>query len=52
MNTFASKNEILKSELEQLFGDQEKNIEIAGQCLKVLSHPGRLCIMCALRGGE
>ena len=52
MNTFVSKNEILKCELEQLFGEQEENIETAGQCLKVLSHPGRLRIMCALRGGE
>ena len=52
MNTFVSKNEILKSKLEQLFGEQEENIETAGQCLKVLSHPGRLRIMCALRGGE
>ena len=52
MNNFVSKNEILKCELEQLFGEQEENIETAGQCLKVLSHPGRLRIMCALRGGE
>ena len=52
MNTFVSKNEILKCELEQLFGEQEENIETAGQCLKVLSHPSRLRIMCALRGGE
>ena len=52
MNTFVSKNEILKCELEQLFGEQEENIETAGQCLKVLSHPGRLRIMCALRGSE
>jgi len=52
MNTFVSKNEIYKCEIEQLFGEQEINIENAGQCLKVLSHPGRLRIMCVLRGGE
>jgi len=33
MKTSASKNEILKRELEQLFGEQDANIETAGLCL-------------------
>ena len=52
MKTSASKNEILKRELEQLFGEQDANIETAAQCLKVMSHPARLCILFALREGE
>ena len=52
MKTSASKNEILKRELEQLFGEQDANIETAAQCLKVMSHPARLRILCALRQGE
>jgi len=52
MKTSASKNEILKRELEQLFGEQDANIENAAHCLKVMSHPARLRILCALRGGE
>ena len=51
MKTSASKNEIIKRELDQLFGEQNTNIEIAAQCLKVMSHPARLRILCALRGG-
>ena len=47
-----SKNEALKCDLVELFGEQEENIEIAAQSLKVLSHPARLRIMCALRDGE
>ena len=52
MKTSASKNEIIKLELDQLFGEQNINIEIAAQCLKVMSHPARLRILCALREGE
>ena len=52
METSASKNEIIKRELDQLFGEQNTNIEIAAQCLKVMSHPARLRILCALRQGE
>ena len=52
MKTSASKNEILKREFEQLFGEQDANIETAAQCLKVMSHPARLRILCALREGE
>ena len=52
MKTSASKNEIIKLELDQLFGEQNINIEIAAQCLKVMSHPARLRILCALRQGE
>ena len=51
MKTSASKNEILKLELEQLFGEQDANIETAAQCLKVMSHPARLLILCALTRG-
>ncbi len=52
MKTSASKNEIIKRELDLLFGEHDTNIEIAAQCLKVMSHPARLRILCALRGGE
>ena len=47
-----TKNSTLKAELTKLFGDQKENIEKAAGCLKVLSHPARLQIMCALRNGE
>jgi len=52
MKTSASINGILKRELEQLFGQQDANIETAAQCLKVMFHPARLRILCALREGE
>jgi ArsR family transcriptional regulator len=52
MENSISKNETLKCELDLLFGEQDENIETAAQCLKVLSHPVRLRILCALRGGE
>ena len=52
MSKSSQKNENLKSELVQLFGDQEENIENAAQFLKVMSHPARLRILCALRSGE
>ena len=52
MKTSASINGILKRELEQLFGQQDANIETAAQCLKVMFHPPRLRILCALREGE
>ena len=45
MKTSASKNEILKRELEQLFGEQDANIETAAHCLKVMSHPAH-CVFC------
>ena len=47
-----TKNSTLKAELTKLFGDQKENIEKAAGCLKVLAHPARLQIMCALRNGE
>lgn len=52
MDNSVSKNEDLKSELVHLFGEQEENIETAAHCLKVLAHPARLQILCALRSGE
>ena len=52
MKNSVNKNEALKCELVQLFGEQKENIETAAQCLKVMSHPARLRILCALRGGE
>ena len=52
MKTSASINGILKRELEQLFGQQDANIETAAQCLKVMFHPPRLSILFALRQGE
>ena len=47
-----TKNLTLKAELTKLFGDQKENIEKAAGCLKVLAHPARSQIMCALRNGE
>mgnify|MGYP000719399867 CR=1 FL=1 len=52
MKKSVNKNEALKCELVQLFGEQEENIETAAQGLKVMSHPARLRILCALREGE
>ena len=42
----------LRDELNQLFGSQERNIDQATRSLKVLAHPARLKILCALRTGE
>ena len=52
MDTPVIKDELLKCELTNLFGEQEKNIGSAAQCLKVLAHPARIQILCALRSGE
>ena len=52
MNNVSNKDESLKSELTKLFGEQEENIENAAHFLKVMSHPARLRILCALRDGE
>ena len=52
MKTSASINGILKRELEQLFGQQDADIETAAQCLKVMFHPPRLSILCALHQCE
>ena len=52
MKNLQNKNESLKSELTKLFGEQEENIESAAHFLKVMSHPARLRILCALREGE
>ena len=50
--TSTSRKEVLRDELNQLFGSQERNIDQATRSLKVLSHPARLKILCALRTGE
>lgn len=42
----------MKSELNELFGKQESNIEVASRALKVMAHPARLKILCILRDGE
>ena len=52
MEKNVSKNEALKCNLVELFSEQEENIEIAAQSLKVLSHPARFRIMCALLDAE
>ena len=52
MKNLLNKNESLKSELTKLFGEQEENFENAAHFLKVMSHPARLRILCALREGE
>jgi ArsR family transcriptional regulator len=50
--TYSSRTEVLRDELNQLFGSQERNIDQATRSLKVLAHPARLKILCALRTGE
>lgn len=50
--TLSTHSEGLRAELNQLFGDQERNIDQATRSLKVLAHPARLKILCALRAGE
>lgn len=50
--TYSSRAEVLRDELNQLFGSQERNIDQATRSLKVLAHPARLKILCALRTGE
>jgi ArsR family transcriptional regulator len=35
-----------------MFGSQEANLNRAAQSLKVMAHPARLKILCALRMGE
>ena len=52
MKKLLNKNESLKSELSKLLGQEEENIEYAAHFLKVMSHPARLRILCALRDGE
>ena len=52
MKTSASKNEIWKRELEQLFGEQDTIIETTAHCLKVMSYPTLQRILCALHEGE
>ena len=50
--TYSPHAEALRDELNQLFGSQERNIDQATRSLKVLAHPARLKILCALRTGE
>ena len=50
--SYSTRAEALKDELNQLFGSQERNIDQATRSLKVLAHPARLKILCALRTGE
>ena len=50
--SYSTRAEALRDELNQLFGSQERNIDQATRSLKVLAHPARLKILCALRTGE
>ena len=45
-------NSELRNELSRLFGTQQENIEKASACLKVLDHPSRLQVLCALKYDE
>ncbi len=45
-------NSSVRQELEDLFVNQEENIEHAVRGIKVLAHPARLKILCVLRWGE
>ena len=42
----------LQDSLNDIFGDQEENIDKAVRCLKVLAHPARLKILCILKSKE
>lgn len=42
----------LIQEIDEMFGQQEANIEQAVRSLKVIAHPSRLKILCILRLGE
>ncbi|MBF0289089.1 MAG: winged helix-turn-helix transcriptional regulator [SAR324 cluster bacterium] len=42
----------VKKELEELFINQEESVEQTVRGIKVLAHPARLKILCALRAGE
>ena len=44
MKKKVSVKEVIKCDLVELLGEQEENIEIAAQSLKVLSHPRSLLI--------
>ena len=52
MNTKKNLDNELVTALEDLFENQEENIDKAVRCLKVLAHPARLKIICVLRTGE
>jgi ArsR family transcriptional regulator len=42
----------LAMDLRSLFVDQQENMNKATECLRVLSHPARLKILCILQQGE
>ena len=42
----------LEIDLRSLFVDQQENINKATECLRVLSHPARLKILCILQQDE
>jgi ArsR family transcriptional regulator len=42
----------LEMDLRSLFVDQQENMNKATECLRVLSHPARLKILCILQQGE
>lgn len=48
----ASRDDLIKQNLEELFNRQSENVERAARALKVISHPARLKILCVLREGE
>ena len=52
MKTARTTDADLEMDLRSLFVDQQENINKATKCLRVLSHPARLKILCILQQGE
>ncbi len=52
MNAPIPQCEALHEDLSRMFGQQEQNLGRAAQGLRVMAHPARLKILCALRTGE
>ena len=52
MKTARTLDADLEMDLRSLFVDQQENINKATECLRVLSHPARLKILCILQQGE
>ena len=52
MKTARTTDADLEMDLRSLFVDQQENINKATKCLRVLSHPAWLKILCILQQGE
>ena len=52
MKTARTLDADLEMDLRSLFVDKQENINKATECLRVLSHPAQLKILCILQQGE